>query len=185
MIQEKTINKTIICVIALTGLLLFSNTKVTAQSDFKVGGSVSYGILTDLSVSTSFGPGGTGSITIDNPQSIGIRGEGIYPFSDKFRSTLDVAFFFGDEDKALDNWLGINANVQYLFSSEGVKPYLLAGVNFVNISTTNGNSDSSIGLNTGGGLEFTTDFGGIFIESNWAISDQGQFNSNGGVRFDI
>lgn len=149
------------------GLTLFSNSNALAQSDFKVGGGLAYG--TEI-------------------EAIGIQAGAVYGFNEMIRGAGDFVIFFPDSPTGVDNsfWT-INANVHYLLIAEETSfVYALGGLNYANQETTGGGvevSDSEVGLNLGAGAEFGIDFGSIYLEGKYVISDFDQLVLSGGVRF--
>lgn len=152
----------------LLGIIFFSNDKASAQ-DFSVGGGVAYGL---------------------EIEAIGIQGGALYVFTDELRGAADISIFFPEDENGIDvGFWELNANVHYLFvAEEATKVYALGGLNYATSSASAGGisvSDSEAGLNVGGGAEFGMDFGGIYIEAKYAISNFDQLALAAGVRFNI
>jgi hypothetical protein len=153
----------------ILGILFFSNTNALAQSDFKVGGGLAYGL---------------------EIEAIGVQVGGVYGFTEELRGAADVSIFFPDSPSGTDNsFWEINANVHYLFlNEEGTTVYGLGGLNYATQKVSGGGfsfSNSEAGLNLGGGAEFGLDFADLYIEAKYAISNYDQLALAAGLRFDI
>lgn len=153
----------------ILGLIFFSNSNAWAQSDFKVGGGLAYG--TEI-------------------EAIGIQAGVVYAFSEEVRGAGDVVVYFPDSPTGVDNsfWT-INANVHYLLITEETSfVYLLGGLNYATQESSGGGvefSDSEAGLNLGAGAEFGIEFGSIYLEGKYVLSDFDQLVLSGGVRFNL
>lgn len=150
------------------GILFFSNSNAMAQSNFKVGGGLAYG--TEI-------------------EAIGIQAGAVYGFNENLRGAADVVIFFPDDENNVDHsfWT-INANIHYLLMAEDASVfYALGGLNYATQHLSNGVSitDSEAGLNLGGGAEFGVNFGVIYLEAKYVISDFDQLVLGGGVRFSL
>lgn len=172
-------------VMLMVGLFLSLNDSIKAQ-DLKVGGGL---VL------------GTGVFEFDDlDNDLGIRVEGLYYINEEIRTSADLTYFFpkseGDVDASL---LGVNINAHYIFyNKEELTAYGLGGLNIavVTIDTpsqtvpgfgTFGGSDSEteVGLNLGGGIEYMLDFVDLFGEAKFGglASDADQFVLAVGLRF--
>lgn len=158
--------KLIICGCFALGMIFFSNSIALAQSNFKAGGGLAYG--TDI-------------------EAIGIQAGAVYGFDEDFRGAADIIIFFPEDQNNTDHsfWT-VNANVHYLLITEDASAvYGLGGINYATQNFSNGTSvtNSEVGLNLGGGAEFGVDFGVIYLEAKYVISDFDQLVLSGGVRF--
>lgn len=151
------------------GIIFFSNSNALAQSDFKVGGGLAYG--TEI-------------------EAIGVQGSAVYGFTEELRGAADVTIYFPDSQEGVDNsFWAINANVHYLFMAEDASSfYGLGGINYATQEVSGGGmsfSNSEAGLNLGGGAEFGLEFGVIYLEGKYVISDFDQLVLSGGLRFNL
>lgn len=179
--------RTIKIAILIFGLFLTYNTHLQAQ-DIKLGGGL---VL------------GTGVFEFDDVDNdLGLRIEGLYSINEEIRTSADLTYFFpkseGDVDISL---LGVNINAHYIFYNEdGVTAYGLGGLNIavVTVDTpsqtvpgfgTFGGSDSEteVGLNLGGGVEYMLDFADLFGEAKIGglAGDADQFVLAVGLRFGL
>lgn len=151
----------------ILGAILFCSSITNAQSAFKVGVGLVYG--TDI-------------------EAVGVQPGVVYTFNEEFRGAGDVVIYFPDSPSGIDNsfWT-VNANMHYLLISEEASfVYALGGINYATQKTSNGNidfSNSEAGLNLGGGAEFGVEFGSIYLEGKYVLSDYDQLVLAGGVRF--
>ncbi len=134
-------------------------------------------------------------------ENLGIRADGAYDINEQFRGAADITFFFPKSIGTNTDWTwwAINVNGHYKFPVEGdVGLYGLAGLNFATIrvkseftnpinnqTSTNTSSNSEVGLNIGGGVEYPMDFGNLFGELKYTVSDLDQLEINAGVRIPI
>lgn len=158
----------------------------TEEGDFKIGGGLVFGS------GVGFGP-------LDN--DIGIRADGYYAFTPEIRGGGDFTFYFPKSEgpSEITVW-ELNFNGNYIFhDEEGLMAYGLGGINITGISWestfdnpfgeggTTSYSESEIGLNLGGGIEYALDFADLFAEAK--ISNLGgnadQFVLGAGLRFPI
>jgi len=96
-----------------------------------------------------------------------------YNFSDQFRVAPSFDYFF--EKNHVTLW-GINADANYLFNvADGINVYPLAGLALIGASYSGilGNSsDTELGINLGGGVDFRlTDEVDFNIEAKYQILD--------------
>lgn len=161
----------IITLVAISGILLIG-TPGRAQAQ-KVGVGVAYG---------------------DKLNSIGGKIDGTYRFHRLFRINGNVTVLLPKEYENGGNqwhWWSININGNFVFLETGrFRTYLLTGLNYATIRveyamTGSKGVDSDLGLNAGGGLEYSFGFGDLFAESKYVfISRQYQQTAaNVGVRF--
>ncbi len=123
-------------------------------------------------------------------EAIGVQVNGVYGFTDEIRGAADFTFFFPDQPSGGDyTFWTLNANVHYLFmSEENTNVYGLGGLNYASQEVSGGGfstSSSEVGLNLGGGAEFGVDFGDIFVEAKYVISDFDQLVLGAGLRFGL
>lgn len=149
------------------GIVFFAHSQALAQENmFSLGPGITYG--TEI-------------------EAIGIQGSAVYGFTEQVRGAADLTIFFPDDSNGADHsfWT-INANVHYLLLAEnGTNIYGLGGLNYATQEFSNGVSvsDSEAGLNLGGGAEVGMEFGAIYLEAKYIISDFDQLVLAGGVRF--
>lgn len=177
--------KKVINCIGISLLLIFSlQTHLMAQNekgDIKVGGGLIFG-------------SGVGEGDLDN--SIGINAGGYYSFDEKIRAGANFKFYFPDKEGGakLTVW-ELNFNGNYIFvEDEGKRAYGLAGINITSVNFDfDGNdffgggsaSDSEFGLNLGIGGEYDVNFGSLYAEIKYIVSDADQLVIGAGVRFPI
>lgn len=142
-----------------------------------------------------YGKDGSGIDQIDN--NLGIKVDGIYTINEDVRAGAGFGFYFPHEQNGVKQTVWkLNFNGNYLFFSEDkLILYGLAGINITGISFDYSNqtggglafsgSNSEIGLNIGGGLEYGLDFAGLFTELKYDISNYDQLAIGAGLRFDI
>ncbi|MDX1639871.1 MAG: outer membrane beta-barrel protein [Balneolaceae bacterium] len=139
-----------------------------------------------------FGSGVSGIDQVDN--DLGIKVDGVYTINDDFRGVADFGFYFPHEQNGFKQTVWeLNFNGNYLFYSEdALTLYGLGGINITNISfeqstqgITGSGDSSEFGLNVGGGLEYGLDFGNLFAELKYVLSDADQLALGAGVRFGI
>lgn len=179
---------TIFCLVS--GLLFLTNSNALAQDDFNIGAGLAYG--------SGVGFGG------DFDNDLGLRVDGYYGLTPEVRIGGDFTFYLPKSDEqsfggttvetTATVW-ELNLNGNYIFYNEDeVLIYGLGGINITGVSTeqsgggtSQSNSDSEVGLNLGGGVEYTMDFGALFGELKLGNlgGDADQFVLGAGVRFGI
>lgn len=127
---------------------------------------------------------------------IGLQVNGAFAVTDNFRVAADWTHFFtyevgtsmGTYEQKMFE-LNFNAHA-FLVNAENAAVYVLAGLNYSraensgNIGAFNvSDTESEIGANLGGGLEFMMERAGIFIEPKYTLSGADQFNVTAGLRF--
>jgi len=120
--------------------------------------------------------------------------DGTYRFHRYFRFSGSVSVFApNDYERSGNQWswwtININGNVVFLETGR-FRTYLLTGLNYATIrveDTITGSKfvDSNLGLNAGGGLEYSFTFGDVFAESKYIFIHERyqQTVANVGVRF--
>lgn len=137
---------------------------------------------------------GVGVIYGSKLKTVGGKIDATYRFHQYFRINGEVALFLPrDYQQSNDqwNWWSININGNFVFVETGrFRSYVLAGLNYATIrveeAVTGGQFvDSDLGLNTGGGLEYSFDFGDVFFEAKYVFIGERyqQTAANAGVRF--
>lgn len=165
-------NKARITAILVAGFFLISAIPNVGQAQ-KAGLGLSYG---------------------DKLNMIGAQIDGTYRFYRLFRVAGNVSVFFPKEADNSNNkwgWWSVNINGHIIFLEQGrFRSYALTGINYATIQVqspdTGTNSvDSQIGLNAGGGIEYSFDFGDLYGESKYVfINDRYQQTTvQVGVRF--
>lgn len=161
--------------------LLFSSPGTAQDGDVTLGGGLIYGsgIMEDGS-------------SLDN--NLGIKVDGYYRINEEFRAGADIGYFFPAEEAGVElNFWELNLNAHYIFViEEELSAYGLAGLNFANLKTTYedesgsfSGSNSETGLNLGVGGEYATNFGALFAELKYVVSDADQLVIGAGARFGI
>lgn len=128
-------------------------------------------------------------------ESLGINANAYYPISNKLSAGGGLTYFFPqDTPGATRSWFAINFNGQYLLhSKENLNIYGLAGLNIL-IQSINFEdnqledvSESELGLNLGGGVEYGINFADLFGELKVAGigGDADQLVISGGLRFNL
>lgn len=156
----------------------------TEEGDFKIGGGLVFG-------------SGVGAGTLDN--DLGIRVDGYYAFTPEIRGGGDFTFYLPKSEGEVDLTVWeLNFNGNYIFhDEEGLMVYGLGGINITGVtvdtpsSTIGGqtfggsSSDTEIGLNLGGGLEYALDFADLFAEAKLGNlgGNADQFVLGAGLRF--
>lgn len=130
-------------------------------------------------------------------ENFGIRVDGTYDFTEQIRGAANITYYFPDDYVWGERKLfTVNANVHYQFDVESdLNVYGIGGLNlsFLSWDYASGvqgvqgadDSDSSLGLNLGGGVQYPVDFGNLFGELNYTIGDFDQLVLAAGVRFPI
>lgn len=126
-------------------------------------------------------------------EQLGLKIDGYYTINEQFRAGADFGYFFPEDYPGGDlTWYEFNLNGNYIFTQEeSLTAYGLAGLNFttLDISADNGDfggfstSTTETGLNIGAGGEYAMDFGSLFAELKYVISDADQLVLGAGVRF--
>jgi len=143
-----------------------------------------------------FGSGVNGSSDLDN--HLGLRLNGVYTIDEQFRAGADIGYFFPDKQGGLKMtvWeLDLNGNyVFYNDATNGASAYALAGLNYLNMNVdydtnsqfgTVSGSDSEAGLNLGVGGEYAVNFGVLYAEMKYVLSNADELVIDAGVRFPI
>lgn len=142
-----------------------------------------------VGVGLAFGSG-VGSGSLDN--DLGVRIDGYYPVNPQIRAGGDFTFYFPKSEGGVDFTVWeLNFNGNYIFLEENeLRLYGLAGINITGLNVSfNGesDSDSEIGLNLGGGVEYPLDFADLFGELKFGGigGDADQFVIGAGFRFNL
>lgn len=155
----------------IIGLFFAMNTSVYAQdNELKVGAGLIFG---------------------SEIETLGIRVDTYYRINEKFRVGGALGYFFPNDVSGGDtNWFEIDLNGNYIFyEEEELTIYGLGGLNILIITfdpdVGDSDSNSEIGFNVGGGLEYALNFGDIFGELKFAGlgGDADQLVLGGGIRF--
>ena len=134
-------------------------------------------------------------------ENLGLKVQGVYPIQDQIRAAADFTYYFPEDVGPYNiDFYTLNANGHYMFEMEDQEfnVYGIAGLNFAIQSipeqtiqvgfgqtTTIGGTESALGLNLGGGIEYPVDFGNIFGELKYTISDFDQVVFAAGVMIPI
>ena len=94
-----------------------------------------------------------GNYMIDSPNNLGIGANIGYEFINNLRGTAEFNYFF---KKDYVSFWNLETNVAYLFRVADGKLilYPLAGVDVLGAKVEEGESESKLGLNLGGGIEY-------------------------------
>lgn len=129
-------------------------------------------------------------------ESLGLQFRGDYAITDQFLIAPDIVYFFPDSDFGIDfNWFDINLNANYLFevSNPDVVPYALAGVNIAIVSFDlneimipglTDDTETEVGFNIGGGVDFLVGFVTVFGEMRYALGND-QLVIGGGAKIPL
>lgn len=130
-------------------------------------------------------------------QSLGIQAGGLYTIDSQFRVGADAIYYLpGEDSNGVEfSWLEFNTNGHYfVLNQENTIVYALAGLNFSkfysdedNIHLPGGDNLNKlyVGLNIGGGAEFSLDVINIYIEGKYALSSANQLALTGGIRIPL
>lgn len=178
-----TISLTTITLLLLSGFTTNSYAQIE-QGDFKLGGGLVFG-------------SGVGFGSLDN--DLGVRVDGYYAFTPVIRAGGDFTFYFPKSEGDVDATVWeLNFNGQYIFlDDDGLIVYALGGLNITGLSidtpsvniggqTFGGSSsDTEVGLNLGGGVEYNLDFADLFAELKLGGlgGNADQFVLGAGLRF--
>ncbi len=190
-------------VIIFATALLFGTSSITNLVHAQTEGSVQEGDL-KAGIGLVFGTGIGGFGGFDN--DLGIRADGYYAITPLIRVGGDFTFYFPDTvsesifgesfESTLTVW-ELNLNGQYIFMDEDdLILYGLGGINITGIrissegssgfgDVSGSQSDSEIGLNLGGGVEYALDFADLFAEAKLGGlgGNANQFVLGAGLRF--
>lgn len=150
------------CALLLSANAMFAQT----SKNWSVGGGLTYG---------------TG------PENLALDLRGIYTINRTWRVQANFDYYF--VSSPLTNW-NIDANANYMLHQEkDFKAYGLAGLDLayskVSLGVLGSVSSTEIGINIGAGLEFNTDFGGVFFEPKYTIGNAKQLTLTAGMRFNL
>ncbi len=162
----------------LLSSLFFDLEHAQAQSidgAIRVGGHMGYGTSIE-----SFG--------------IGLRGD--YAVTTNILIAPDFMYFFGKNDFVDVNWFDINLNGHYLIeiNNPDLVPYVLGGLNIAITSldcndlpgsACEANSDTDIGLNIGGGMDYSVVRMTMFGELRLVVGPADQLVFIVGVKFPL
>lgn len=171
----------------ILGVFFLTHSRIIAQSgNISIGGGLIYG--------TGVFDGLSGN-DVDFNNHLGIDVNGYYTITGDFRAGTDIKFFFPKEESGLKLTVWeINFNGNYLFyNQEGLNAYGLGGINITSIKTSIdggqfggfSGSTSKVGLNLGAGGEYATNFGALFTELKYVVSDADELVVSAGVRIPV
>lgn len=127
----------------------------------------------------------------------GIKAGAVYQINEMVRGAADGLYYLpGEDSNGVEfNWLEFNLNGHYLFlNQESTNVYLLSGLNFTKLSSDNENirlpsGDSTnkvyVGLNIGGGAEFSLGSVKAYLEGKYALSSAHQLVMSAGLRIPL
>lgn len=137
-------------------------------------------------------------------ENLGLQINGYYrlPMNDQIFAGADLTYFLPDTEsfsggESSFRIIALNFNGQYhFFQDESLGAYGLAGINYAMLRSSADYDDannqfdysdtnSEIGLNLGGGVEYQVDFGMIYGELKFVLSDFDQLVIGAGVRIPI
>lgn len=169
------------------GLFLATHQAVAQDGSIKVGGGLIFG--------SGVYNGGS-----DLNNDLGLRINGYYTINEQFRAGADIGYFFPKKQNGVTaNFWELDLNGNYFFyndSDNGASAYALAGLNYMNLkldydsssqygSFSGSASDSQAGLNLGVGGEYAVNFGVLYAELKYVLSDADELVLGAGVRFPI
>jgi outer membrane protein X len=125
---------------------------------------------------------------------IGLRGD--YAVTTSILIAPDFMYFFGKNDFVDVNWFDINLNGHYLIeiNNPDLVPYALGGLNIAITSLDCNNlpgsiceesSDTDIGLNIGGGMDYSVGRMTMFGELRLVVGQADQLVFIAGVKFPL
>lgn len=155
-----------------TILIIFLSSQVKAQEvgDIRLGAKLSY-------------------ITIEGADlGIGIVGD--YQFTESIIGSVNYNYFLADEFLGLST---INLDGLYTFGGDGIRPYVLAGLNIATVSVnfdlfgvSEKVSNTEIGINLGGGAELPlSDKMAAFGELKYALASIDELVISAGLKFNL
>lgn len=154
------------------------------EGDLKLGGGLVYGSGLENTGGDFLG---AGAFSTD----LGIRADGYYAITPQIRLGGDITYYFPDSNFgiSLSAW-ELNLNSHYIFQDENeLILYGLGGINITRWKIGNGSSisDTELGLNLGGGVEYDLDFADLFgeVKLGGLGSNLSQFTLSAGLRFPI
>lgn len=139
---------------------------------------------------------GAGLVYGSEIESLGIKADAYYSLNPMLRVGGGLTYFFPEDivGGGEINWFALNLNGHYfLYSQEKLSVYGLTGLNIL-FQNTNFDSeqvedisDSEIGLNLGGGLEYNLNFADFFgeLKVGGLFGDADQLVLGAGLRFNL
>lgn len=130
-------------------------------------------------------------------ESFGIGARGDYAVTQNILLAPDFMYFFGDDDFGIDiNWFDINLNGNYLIeiNNPDLIPYALGGLNIaitsldcndILASICEDRSNTEIGLNVGGGLDYLMGKLVLFGELRVVLGNADQLVLMGGIKYPL
>lgn len=154
---------------------LFALMPLQAQAQLQLGGGLAFG--TEI-------------------EKLGLQISGNLPVAQegKIRAAPDLIFYIKDDfGGGSVRWWEVNLNGNYLFmDNEAYTLYALGGINIANVNFDYDievpdifgvdGSQTELGLNVGGGIEYGMDFGNLYGEAKYILSDFDQLVISVGVR---
>jgi len=197
-------------------ILIFSTSLAGNTAHAQTEGSIQEGQI-KIGAGLVYGSGIRFSgLNSDFENDLGIRVDGYYAVTPEIRAGGDFTFYFPKEETISESSQGVtasgsakqtvwelNINGHYIIQDEdGLILYALAGINITGINAENeieissqfgsqndgdSRSESEVGLNLGGGLEYALDFADLFAEAKLGGlgGDADQFALGVGLRFPI
>lgn len=138
---------------------------------------------------------GVGLVYGSQIESLGITADAYYAINNNLRVGGGLTYFFPEDTPGANvNWFSVDLNGHYfLYSEDQLDIYGLAGLNILIQSVNYDNnqfddtSNSEVGLNIGGGVEYALDFADLFGELKLAGlgGDADQLVLGAGLRFNL
>lgn len=149
-----------------------SSTATAQEGAFTIGAGLAYG--SEI--------GGDGEMGLDL--------HALYGVTNDIRVGAGFTYYLVDAPAGVDfSASELNLDGHYMFMNDSeLAVYGLAGLSIGMVSVESGgisNSDSEIGINLGGGLEYNMGSIALFAEPKYTISGFEQFVVKGGVRFGL
>lgn len=163
------INLNLACVVIIFGLLAAAETKAQVNA----GGGLAYG--TEV-------------------EGLGLHLNGFYdiPNHEEIRAGAEFTYYFPESfDGGSVRYSEFNINGHYrFFENDDIAAYGLGGLNYMTYTVSydenflgfSGGSTSKVGLNIGAGAEYGVNFGSLFGELKFVISDFDQLVISFGAR---
>jgi len=124
----------------------------------------------------------------DSYLGIGIRGD--YQISESILGSVNYNYYLADEFYSLST---INLDGLYTFAGDGIRPYVLAGLNIAIVSVnfdffgvSQSVSNTEIGINLGGGAQLPlSDKMAAFGELKYALASLDELVISAGLKFNL
>lgn len=173
--NSSTLSRYGLLVLTMLGLLALRPTDASAQ--LQIGGGLAFGTEID-------------KLGLQLSANLPVAQEG------KIRAAPDLIFYLKDDFGTGEvRWWEVNLNANYLFlEGEEYTIYAIGGINITNVNFDFDidipelpgfgfdQSDTELGLNIGGGIEYGMDFGNLYGEAKYVLSQFDHLVISAGVR---